>query len=104
MGSYNIHIPPRAEKDMRGIAAHITNELGQPDTARKIITALKEGISSLREMPERYAKVADKRLAKKGIRRLIVGNYLVFFTIDEPRRAVRIIGVLYGRRDWKNIL
>lgn len=104
MGSYNIYISQRAKSDMRGIAAYIANELQEPDTALKIVDELLGGITSLQEMPERYAKVNDKRLAGKGIRKLKIGNYLIFFTIDSPQRMLFVIGVLYERRDWQNIL
>lgn len=39
-----------------------------------------------------------------GYRKLIVKNYIVFFTIDEPNKVVDVERILYGRRDWLRIL
>ncbi len=102
MERYEIHITPRALKDLRQIAAYITGELQQPDTAREVVNKIEEGIQSLGKMPERFAKVKDRLLALRGIRKVQVGNYLIFYIIEEP--AVHVIAILYERRDWHNIL
>ena len=34
-------------------------------------------------MPARRASVADERLAAQGVRKLIVGKYIVFYVITE---------------------
>ncbi|WP_083809940.1 type II toxin-antitoxin system RelE/ParE family toxin [Mahella australiensis] len=46
----------------------------------------------------------DERLASLGYRKLIVKNYVVFFTIDEKSKVVDIARILYARRDWLRVL
>ena len=104
MENYKALLSLRAHKDMLEIVTHITQDLQQPEAALKTVTDIAEGIASLSDMPKRFARVADRRPARKGIRKLKVGNYLVFFMIDEPNQIVHILGVLYERRDWRNIL
>ena len=104
MEKYETQISLRAQKDMREIAAYITHELQQSESALNVVNSLAEVIASLEKMPERFALVADTRLARRGIRKLKVGSYLVFFIIDKQSQIVHILGVLYERRDWQHIL
>ncbi|HBG16880.1 MAG TPA: hypothetical protein DDW93_08890 [Firmicutes bacterium] len=39
-----------------------------------------------------------------GYRKLIVKNYIVFFTINEKSKVVDVERILYARRDWLRIL
>lgn len=56
-------------------------------------------------MPLRNALVADKRLVYKGIRKIIMDNYIVFYSATEESKTVIIIRILYERRrDWMNLL
>ena len=104
MGTYETHISQRAQSDIREIAAYIIRELQQPDAARRLVEALAEGIASLTQMPERFAVVADARLAGMGVRKMKVGHHLVFFSIDTQQRRVCILGILYERREWETTL
>ena len=35
----------------------------------------------------------------RGLRWIPVGNYLVFYTVDEATKSVRVIRIMYGGRD-----
>jgi plasmid stabilization system protein ParE len=48
--------------------------------------------------------VPDEYLAEKGIKFVMIKNYMMFYTINEDEKTVIVIRFLYGRRDWKNIL
>ena len=63
---------------------------------------LTEEIGGLSHMPERCPRPRDLALAAKGYRYLIVENYLVFYTISG--QTVQIQRILYGRRNYQNIL
>lgn len=39
-----------------------------------------------------------------GIHRMTVGEYLVYFWIDEPEKKVQVTAVVYGRRDQREQL
>lgn len=40
----------------------------------------------------------------RGYRKLIIKNYIAFFTVDEQARVVDVERILYARRDWLNII
>ncbi|EPI42951.1 toxin-antitoxin system, toxin component, RelE domain protein [Gardnerella vaginalis JCP8481B] len=45
-----------------------------------------------------------KPWGKLGFRRLRVKNYYVYFCVDESRKEVQILAVIYVRRDRANQL
>jgi toxin ParE1/3/4 len=59
---------------------------------------------SLTQMPTRHATVADERLAAQDIRKLPVEKYIVFYVVSETEGMVTIVRILYGKRDWEDLL
>lgn len=55
-------------------------------------------------MPNRYSIIDEDSIAIKGLRKIIVDNYILFFILSEGNNTVTIIRILYGRRDWVNLL
>ena len=104
MESFGINITVRAQRDMREIATYIARDLLQPEAAIKTIDAIEQEIKLLKKMPKRFAPVSDERLARMGVRKVKVGNYLIFYIVDETSEIVHIIGILYERMDWETIL
>ena len=104
MEDYKILISKPAELDLQKIYNYISFELKEINIAKQLILKLKEEIFSLKQMPERMPLVFDERLKRQGIRKLLVDNNLIFYAIDKKMKTVYIVRVLYGKRDWNNIL
>ena len=104
MEQYRVIIAPGAENDIREIAENIRWNLHQPDTAAKLLARIYKEIFSLETMPERYAISRNPDYARQGYRVTSVGNYLLFYTVDKPKKAVHVLGVQHGSRNWRKIL
>jgi plasmid stabilization system protein ParE len=104
MAKYKIEISEPAENDLRDIVRHIELKLSAPMTALKMMQTMEDAIAGLEHMPKSYPPVLDDRLQAAGYRKLIVKNYIVFFTIDEGKKTVNIVRVLYTKRNWRHIL
>jgi toxin ParE1/3/4 len=104
LSTYNIQITEPAEEDLYEIGAYISKELLEPEIAKKVISQIAKRINSLEDMPLRNALVADERLAYKGIRKIMVDNYIIFYIANDGSKIVTIIRILYSRRDWVNLL
>lgn len=104
MNIYDILITEPAERDLYEIGAYISKELLEPKTAKKVISKIAKGINSLEDMPLGNALVVDDRLAYKGIRKVLIDNYIVFYIVTEEEKIVTIIRILYSRRNWINLL
>ncbi len=81
MAAYKVKIFPAAEQDLEELVAYL-NTLSH-EAAIRYFDKLTEEISSLSEMPQRCPRPRDLALAAKGYRYLIVGNYLVFYVVEE---------------------
>ncbi|MBD2872499.1 type II toxin-antitoxin system RelE/ParE family toxin [Paenibacillus arenilitoris] len=104
MGNYKIDISAPAENDLRDIVRYISAQLAAPETALGMMQTIEQAILDLEDHPQRYPHVQDERLAMLGYRKLIVKNYIVFYTIDEAFKIVDVERILYTRRNWRNIL
>ncbi|MCL2446144.1 MAG: type II toxin-antitoxin system RelE/ParE family toxin [Oscillospiraceae bacterium] len=101
--AYQLDITDEAKMDMVEIYNHITTQLRNPIAAANTIARIDEAILDLAESPG-YSLVNDEFLAAQGLRRIVAGNYLVFFSRNDEEKTIEIMRVLYGRRDWANIL
>lgn len=104
MEHYSVNISKQARADMQGILRHISVYLREPATADHMLSRFEEAASSLETMPNRCALVPDDYLASAGFRMTSVGNYLVFYMVDQEAKVVNISRVLYGRQNWIDLL
>jgi toxin ParE1/3/4 len=104
MKKYSLVIAEAAEADLDRIADYISYELKEPITALKQLARIEEAMMALEDLPECHSLVQDKYLAAKGIRKLPIDNYLIFYTVNKSKDTINITRVLHGRRDWESIL
>ncbi len=60
---------------------------------------LQREIEKLDSMPARYPLTEEEPWRTKGIRKMSVRNFLVYYLIDEEAKTVWVTAVLYGGRD-----
>ena len=104
MERYNVILSIEARADIREIVRYIAKELQEPSTAERMLDRIEETIGSLESMPEKYAVVSDEYLASCGIRMAAVKKHLIFYTINHSENEVNIVRVLYGKRNWIDLL
>lgn len=97
---YRIDLSEPAEKDLIDIVKYIASQLSVPMSAYHMMEMFEEAIASLSDSPQRCPLIADERLSQLGYRKLIIKNYIVFFSVDEKNMVVDIERILYSRRDW----
>jgi addiction module RelE/StbE family toxin len=84
---------PKAVSDQ----ADIKNYLSQfyPGTNKRFFSLLKKKIARLKTYPYSCPVYEDD----PDYRKLVVGEYLVFYTVDENTKIVKIHRLLHGSRD-----
>lgn len=70
-----------------------------PETARKWVDDLQSKISKLDFMPSRFPLIEGEPWHTNGIHKMPFKNFLIYYLIDENKKAVWIIAVIYGRRE-----
>ena len=103
---YSIEISESAKADIKEILSYIKDFLHNPKAASNLADLLTQEISSLAQFPFSGTPVQDRFLVNYGFRFLLVNNFKVFYiALDRPdSKQVRIIRVLYARRDYEKIL
>lgn len=99
MDNYIVKITSQAEEQMQDIVYYITHELKAPDAALHLLDAMEEVFRSLAHFPQRIALINEEPWHTKGIHRLPVKNFYVYFWIDEDNLKVQVIAVIYQKRD-----
>jgi len=101
---YSLNITNIAEEDILSAINYITNVLNAPMAANNLLDEIEKYEETLEKSPNIYPFVSDEYLAEKGLKFVMIENYIMFYTIDEDEKMVNVIRFLYGRRNWKNIL
>lgn len=101
---YKIKITPKAYEDLDEIYSYIVNELFNRDAAERLVYDIETSIMRLKDFPFSCSFVTDDVLKKKGYRKLVIDNYLVFYIVDEIDCQVLIVRVLYGRQKYQDII
>lgn len=99
--SYSVEITPYAECALREIGQYIAVNLQSPQNAISTLSAIRKEIRSLCFMPARIALTPDEPWGTEGIHRMLVKNFYVYFWINEVKKLVQVINVVYARRDQK---
>jgi toxin ParE1/3/4 len=83
MTKYDIEVTAFAEASIRGIAAYIRNKLKAPQAARNTVKKIFDAIFGLDTFPNKVKLTEDEPWRTEGIHQLVIGNYYVYFWINE---------------------
>ena len=97
-----INFTPEALEDMKEIKAYITDELCSEQAAINIIEKIIKRIRQLADFPGSGAPLSSIINLEVPYRFLVCGNYTTFYKVESDE--VHIVRVLYGRRNFMQIL
>ena len=101
---YDVRIVHAAEQDLNQIFGYIADVLHEPEAAARLLLSFREAIASLHTLPFRQRPLKEEPYSALGVRRLFVGNYIIFYSAVEDNTTVQILRVLYKRREWQALL
>lgn len=97
MEKYKVEITREALQDMEDIYNYIAKELLSPENAMGQYNRIADEILALDTFPERF-RIMESELEKSmELRRMLVDNYSVFYTIRDDK--VIVTDVLYTASD-----
>ena len=100
---YSVTIQPEAKADLDEIYAYVAQHLRNVPDALRLLDRLEQSILSLNEMPYRAPLSRDPRFAIQGVRKLSVGNWNVFYLIDDEWLEVSVVHVAHHLRDENSL-
>jgi toxin ParE1/3/4 len=100
----NLVISKLYKEDTLSTYNYIKNVLNAPLAAKNLKKEIKEKLIYISKNPTHRPLVYDKYLASLGYRLISVKNYLIFYIVDDTNNHIKIVRLLYCKRDWINIL
>lgn len=101
---YKVIRTDKADEQLREIIFYIADDSGSIDIALNYLDKIETAIKRLEDFPNSGSIPRYSVLKKQGYRVLIVERHLVFYKINDKEHVVTIYAVVYGRREYKNLL
>lgn len=101
---YTLEYLPIAKRDMSEIAEYVGVKLSNPTAADNLAEKMVAAAEALVDMPYKCGVYVSPRPLKFEYRKLLVGNYIMFYYIDEDKKIITIARVLYAKRDFRRLL
>lgn len=96
---YNLEFLPAAKNDMLEIIKYISDELKNPNAALKLADEFIESAEKLCEFPYANNVYIPIKQLNAEYRRIIVKNYLMFYTVNEKNKTITIMRIIYAKRN-----
>lgn len=93
-----------AKQDLRNIYQYIAYSLIAPETARAQADRIMTEIEALDEMPMRCSPYDKEPWKTRGLKKLFVDNFTVYFLPIEKAKEVLIVTIMYSGRNAEDIL
>ena len=98
MKQYKVEITKEALQDMEDIYNYIAIDLLAPDNAMGQYNRIADEILTLDTFPERFRIMDSEPEKRMELRRMLVDNYSVFYTIRDERVIVTdVLYTAYGK-------
>ena len=99
---YKISFSPEAVDDLKEIKQYIKDELCNEQAAKNTVAKILKKVKMLSDFPESGSSLSAIIGFDTDYRYLICDNYIAFYRIEN--KNVLIVRVLYGRRNYMQIL
>jgi len=96
---FQVKFSQQAARDLSDVIKYISDVLCNPDAAERFYGEVGKRLNLISENPYMYPLSRDERLKADGNRAAVIGNYLLFYLIDETNALAYITRVVYGKRD-----
>ena len=100
--AFNFSFTDAAKADLDEILSYISTELANPTAASSFFDSIEKTISQLVEFPQSGAIVENEFITAENIRKVLVGNYMLYYTPDRIPSTIVIIRIIYAKRspEW----
>ena len=101
---YSVRLTSYSIFQIQETISYISKVLLVPETAAAWSDYLEKQRAGLSIMPARFPPVDNEPWRTKGIRRMPVKNFIVYYYIEENTKEVWITSVVYSKRNQLNAL
>lgn len=96
---FQVKISRQAAGDLSDIIKYISDVLCSPGAAERFFNEVDKRLNLINKNPFMYPLFRDERVGSEGNRAVVIGNYLMFYIVDEANTLAYITRIVYGKRD-----
>ena len=104
MGSNSYCFTDKAKSDLDEILDYLSSHLGNAPAAKSFYDGLFSKIDSICAFPNSCEEIANGYAKRRGIRKALVGSYVVYYVYDEGSNLIVLLRIVYGARNLEEIL
>ena len=97
---YKIVFTSDCIREMDYIYNYITLNLYASKAAKQLMNTVQQAIENLKIMPKIHKVIKNYIELELEYRRIVIGNYVVIYTISERERIIYIVHMYYGGRNY----
>lgn len=101
---YKILLTKSFERDLDNTLFYITTKLLNRIAAKNLLKKTKDTINMLTDNPSAFPVYHGTSNVKYDYRYILVGNYIIFYRIDESSKTVYIMRFLYSGQDIEKLI
>lgn len=101
---YNVEFLPVANKDITDTLHYISHTLDNKNAANRLAESISKAIDLLGEFPYSNPVYNPIRPLKTEFRKIIVKNYILFYTVIENQKLVIVYRFIYAGRNYSEII
>lgn len=91
-----------AARSLIEAAAYIANILSEKSAGSNLLNEFDNFIETVGRLPEQYPLCSEKRLAAKGIRKALMGNYVALYIYENDQ--VTVIALFHKTQDYAKLV
>lgn len=100
MSEWKILLTPEFKQELKDIYRYIANVLLSVDSAKRQTLKIIERIENLNEMPAKFSLVEKEPWRSRGLRKMVVDNYIVFYLVNESKKRSNYISCFLWRSEY----
>jgi addiction module RelE/StbE family toxin len=104
MKKYIVEMSETAEQDLENIISYLRHDLAGDIIADKYKILFKQELKRLEDIAGSMLVLDEKITGHKGIRKINVRNYIIFYIIDEEKNKVFVLRIGHAFMDWEKYL
>ena len=94
---YQIKLEKSAIRNLEHIYYYIAESLLEPRIANRLVNKILNSISILKYFPEAYPKSKNSKI----IRKLILKNYNILYSVNKKSKEIYILHIYYKSRNYQ---
>ena len=105
--AYDVIFDPKEVDRIDEVVDYLTNVLSSPAAANSFLDGLDELVTNLESLPLSYPRSLDARLAARGYRKALVGNYVLLLHVletGERTGTVYVTNLFHGSLDYQGLV